>query len=996
MNEMVPSGNDANLTVGIDNRKAIAGINEVITAFTRMSNTTQNQAARMSTSFSNMTKWITKAGVALASYFASRAIYNSISMLLDRLIEVNRVFTGFVATMNVVKGSTSKAREEYQFLLALSNKLGVSVETTTATYARLAASLKNVDKEGELTRHLFSAISQAAVVLHSKGRDVHLIFEAFQQMASKGKLSLEELQRQLGNTLPGAVGLAARAMQMSEAELRNSIQKGTINVYEFLAKVANQIKLEYGGSVDYAAKQFTARMNVMKNAVFELYRVAGDSGAMTGMIRMVDAVTSKLGDPNLGVALGQSIGFIADQIADLIENIETAQVEEFFLAIAGGFQAVGLAVQGSTSLIGEFTGSFTGPSVTPMLDSIEFISNGFLGLVDVFTFVLRQVKYMINSMIEMISALGNALFTLPDLAMKIQGGIAGMLPDALDFGAGSRNAYADFRAPLQNWQTERAAATDATSASILDPLQNGNVMRNRMYFQGLRDQLANQQRNRAPVGSPFGIDKYMAPMDHDSLMGMIGGFPDPTATGGKPKGGKTDAQRLADNFARESIKLIKARSQAETELANVQANRFEQEGKFEAQTRLLLETDADFIKLSSEKQAELIGLAKQADDAALALERLRAVQEYSNETLRESYSIQKKVSELQSSNYANQFGEADRIRQSFLRGGENEFLDGASRSQMLGSATNRDNDARTLAMEEFAAATRIANDELSFQTSLIGLSANEMDKVQEFRKIDLWVIQQSVGATDEQIKKLQEMAAVLKNDVSAALDEVAARQANIGAGIVDGMQQWLDSTADVAGAFQSVTVNAIEGLSQAFTDFIMTGKADFEEFANSILAQITKIAIETMILAPFLEGLKGSMGGMGATTGTATAGGGGAGGWFNSIGAWIGGLFGGGSAKGNLFHHGNMMAFAKGGLTNGSTMFPMANGKIGLMGEAGPEAIMPLARDSSGRLGVRAQTGGRGNTTNIAINVQPRTEYRHAEQIANETRHVLERSQRRS
>jgi len=63
------------------------------------------------------------------------------------------------------------------------------------------------------------------------------------------------------------------------------------------------------------------------------------------------------------------------------------------------------------------------------------------------------------------------------------------------------------------------------------------------------------------------------------------------------------------------------------------------------------------------------------------------------------------------------------------------------------------------------------------------------------------------------------------------------------------------------------------------------------------------------------------------------------------------------SAKGNVFEGGNVVPFARGGVVNGPTIFPMANG-AGLMGEAGPEAVMPLKRGAGGRLGVEASGGG--------------------------------------
>lgn len=70
-------------------------------------------------------------------------------------------------------------------------------------------------------------------------------------------------------------------------------------------------------------------------------------------------------------------------------------------------------------------------------------------------------------------------------------------------------------------------------------------------------------------------------------------------------------------------------------------------------------------------------------------------------------------------------------------------------------------------------------------------------------------------------------------------------------------------------------------------------------------------------------------------------------------------------AQGGAFTQGRVMPFAKGGVVTAATAFPMRGG-TGLMGEAGPEAIMPLARGADGRLGVRAQGGG---AVNVTINV---------------------------
>ncbi|MFA3917851.1 phage tail tape measure protein [Ruegeria hyattellae] len=71
-------------------------------------------------------------------------------------------------------------------------------------------------------------------------------------------------------------------------------------------------------------------------------------------------------------------------------------------------------------------------------------------------------------------------------------------------------------------------------------------------------------------------------------------------------------------------------------------------------------------------------------------------------------------------------------------------------------------------------------------------------------------------------------------------------------------------------------------------------------------------------------------------------------------------------ANGAGFAQGRVMPFANGGVVSGPVNFPMRGG-MGLMGEAGPEAIMPLARGADGKLGVRSAGGGR--PVNVVMNI---------------------------
>ena len=117
----------------------------------------------------------------------------------------------------------------------------------------------------------------------------------------------------------------------------------------------------------------------------------------------------------------------------------------------------------------------------------------------------------------------------------------------------------------------------------------------------------------------------------------------------------------------------------------------------------------------------------------------------------------------------------------------------------------------------------------------------------------------------------------------------------------------------------------------------------------------------------------------------------------NQIGSGISGVINGlmGFADGGAFSQGKVMPFARGGVVSSPVAFPMRGG-TGLMGEAGPEAIMPLARGSDGKLGVRAAAGGSG-PVNVVMNISTpdaASFQRSQSQIAAQMSRALSRGQR--
>lgn len=171
-----------------------------------------------------------------------------------------------------------------------------------------------------------------------------------------------------------------------------------------------------------------------------------------------------------------------------------------------------------------------------------------------------------------------------------------------------------------------------------------------------------------------------------------------------------------------------------------------------------------------------------------------------------------------------------------------------------------------------------------------------------------------------------------------------AQRSNWTAGMREGFANWADTASDYASQSADLVNNAMTGLVGNISDALSGNKVDWEDWASSVLQSMQKIILNAMIV----NSLQSSMGSGGFFSGLfgSSAGGSTPSGAYNSAASGLQ-L----NAKGGAYASASLSAYSN-SIVSSPTYFAFAKG-AGLMGEAGPEAIMPLTRSADGSLGVR-------------------------------------------
>jgi tape measure domain-containing protein len=175
-------------------------------------------------------------------------------------------------------GGQADVKREMDFVIGTAQRLGLEINSAGNAYGKLMAASRGTRMEGQQARQVFLAVSEAATVMGLSATEAEGALLAVQQMISKGTVQAEELRGQLGERLPGAFQIAARAMGVTTQELGKMLEQGQVVAADFLPKFAQQLRSELSGSVGEASKNVNVAVNRMATGWELLKREVAQSG----------------------------------------------------------------------------------------------------------------------------------------------------------------------------------------------------------------------------------------------------------------------------------------------------------------------------------------------------------------------------------------------------------------------------------------------------------------------------------------------------------------------------------------------------------------------------------------------------------------------------------------------------------------------------------------------------------------------------------------------
>jgi tape measure domain-containing protein len=441
---------------------------------------------------------------------------------IEDIVEVNSKIETTVALLRGMSqaaddaGKIKDATSSFQSLVTLAGTTPFGLDALTTGFVKLRAAGVTP------TLDTMKALTDSVAAFGGNDQNLNRATYALQEMAGRGVVSLTQLQRQLGQDIPGSVELMARAMNLTVAQLHAAVTKGTLEAKNAIQQLAGEMERTYGGAAVARLNTFVGAMAQFRTQWMQIQEAAGglndgvpqQDGFYESVVKGVQQLTAALKSPEAmaaAITVNNTLAEMTQKIEQLAEVMMNwggtivsvgGYLLTFWAAMKAGTVAIE-ALSGAAALLGSTTlanlaggaitagralASFAAPAVTAFMEmnaTILGVSAGLEGVEAVAVGLVAPMAAFAASFavlaapVGILAGIGLIIYKLQDMK-----GIAEQTGDAIrrigqgDLTEGNQSKAAQEIQDLTD-KVQRAKELVETLNSVQNPANAGKTLNSR-------------------------------------------------------------------------------------------------------------------------------------------------------------------------------------------------------------------------------------------------------------------------------------------------------------------------------------------------------------------------------------------------------------------------------------------------------------------------------------------------------------------------------------
>lgn len=260
---------------------------------------------------------------------ALRTLLGSLTIgeLGRKFFDATNAAESFRAGMSVISKEAGFANLQLGYINETANRLGVSLRAAQEGFTKFSISADKAGASVGFSRDTFEGFSTAMTVLGTSADRQKDVWLALQQMMSKGYASSEEINQQLNEQLPGALGYLREMLKGTGKVLEDELKNKTLDAEKTIAFLAKKYEQDFGPAMAAALQKPGAQMTILQNNIDMLFQKIGDSGATKAFANLLTTFNAAL-DPKavndfatgVGEGLASAVNKAAEAFNWLREN----------------------------------------------------------------------------------------------------------------------------------------------------------------------------------------------------------------------------------------------------------------------------------------------------------------------------------------------------------------------------------------------------------------------------------------------------------------------------------------------------------------------------------------------------------------------------------------------------------------------------------------------------------------------------------------------------